>query len=538
MPLPGGRKKEATTIEYGSLDDIKKQLYSQDSPLNPDGTKQRTQSNLPPKEKLIEMIEDELAINIKVARPILEKRLLKFNKHILEIEKGKDRLPLGAVHKELCTFIDENKKKKKLVLIPRGHLKSSVVTVGRSLQAICANPNVRILLANATYGLACSFLTEIKRHLKNNEKIKMFWGDLAKDPEKWSENQISLNRGTSIEGKKEATVTAMGLESNLTSQHYDIIIADDLVNKDYVNTPEQIQKSIDFYKECLNLLDPGGEMILIGTRWHDSDLYGWLLDPENNAVDDFETFIRESHTGSLDTDEGFSALYPEKFDRKHLFKLYQQQGPYVFSCQYLNNPIPVDDADFRPEWFHYYDPEDLRGKNLNKFLLIDPAISLEKRADYSALVSIGVDEFSNVYILRIDRAKLPPDLLIELIFQLSLEFNYQAISLEDVAYQKVLHYSLENEMRERQVYLPIKQFKPNNRTKDQRIRGLQPLYANGKVFHRRDLANMNHLEDELLRFPRSKHDDTADALSQMLDIAFPAKKKKTSTTRRNRRYLY
>src|SRR3990167_1864398 len=107
-----------------------------------------------------------------LARPVLETDLLKFNRFVLEVEKGKDNVPLAPVHQEMCEFIDKNKKRKKLLLIPRAHLKSTVVTVGRALQAIVTNPSVRILIANATYGNACSFLTEIKRHLKFNEKIK------------------------------------------------------------------------------------------------------------------------------------------------------------------------------------------------------------------------------------------------------------------------------------------------------------------------------------------------------------------------------
>jgi predicted phage terminase large subunit-like protein len=488
------------------------------------------------KEDLIQKVNEEFVSNLTLARPILEKRLYKFNKYILDIEKGKGMLPMAQVHKELCAFIDQNKSKKKLTLIPRGHLKSTVITVGRSLQAITADPSVRILIANATYSLACSFLTEIKRHLKFNENIKMVWGDLAKDNEKWSENQITLSKAKQIGGKKEATVTAMGVESNLTSQHYDIIIADDLVNKDYVSTKEQIQKTIDFYKECLNLLEPNGEMIILGTRWDDKDLYGWILDKENNVLEDFEVFVREAYQGSLDTDEGLTLLYPEKFTRKHLLKLREQQGPYIFSCQYMNSPISKDDADFKAEWFKEYDPTDLKGRILNRFTAIDPAISLEKSADFTSMVTVGVDEFGFIYVLNIERIKVKPKDLIDKIFQVWRTYRPLVMGIEDVAFQKTLQYTLSEEMAERNEYLPIKPIRPNNRTKDQRIRGLQPLYANGRILHNKDVPNISNLEDELLRFPRGKHDDVADALSYLLDFMFPAKRR--NKERSGHHYLY
>lgn len=488
------------------------------------------------REELIEQYEKEFTANAALARPVLHKDLYKFNRSILEVEKGKDMLPLGQVHKEMCHFIDSNKNKKKLTLIPRGHLKSTVITVGRTVQAICEDQTVRILIANATYSLACSFLTEVKRHLKFNEKIKMLWGDLAENSEKWSENQITLSKSKQQGGKKEPTVTAMGVESNLTSQHYDIIIMDDVVNKDYVNTAEQIQKTIDFYKECLNLLEPTGEMIILGTRWDDRDLYGYIMDPDNGVRSDFDFFIKEAYTGNLETDDGFQALYPEKFKRKHLLKLREQQGPYFFNAQYMNDPVARDDATFKTEWFKEYDPSDMRGKPLNFFIAVDPAISLEREADFSAIVTVGVDEDGYVYVVDIERLKVKPNELIDTIFAKWRLYGPVLIGIEEVGFQKTLQYTMSERMQQTGQYLPIRPIKPNNRTKDQRIRGLQPLYANGRILHSKHVKNIKALEDELIRFPRGKHDDTVDALSYLLDFIFPAKHRKSSHKRH--KYLY
>lgn len=488
------------------------------------------------KEQLIEEYEKELAANIALARPVLTKDLYKFNKFVLGVEEGKDMLPMGQVHKELCAFIDQNKRKKKLTLIPRGHLKSTVITVGRTVQAICEDQTVRILIANATYSLACSFLTEVKRHLKFNDKIKLMWGDLTEGSEKWSESQITLSKSKQQGGKKEPTVTAMGVESNLTSQHYDIIIMDDVVNKDYVNTPDQIRKTIDFYKECLNLLEPTGEMIILGTRWDDSDLYGWILDPENNVIGDFDIFKREAYSGNLESGEDFQALYPEKFKRSHLLKLREQQGPYFFSSQYMNDPVSRDDATFKSDWFKEYDPTDMRGKPLNYFVAVDPAISLEQEADFSAIVTAAVDEDGFIYLIDVERLKVKPSDLIDKIFEKWRTYGPILIGIEEVGFQKTLQYSMSERMQQTGQYLPIRPIKPNNRTKDQRIRGLQPLYANGRILHSKHVRNIKAFEDELIRFPRAKHDDTIDAFSYLLDFMFPAKRKKSSNKRH--KYLY
>lgn len=487
------------------------------------------------KEVLVKKVNEEFASSMMLAKPILENNLFKFNRFILEVEKGKGNVPLAPVHQEMCDFIDRNKRRKKIALIPRNHLKSTVITVGRSLQAIVKDPSVRILIANATYSNACSFLTEIKRHLKFNEKIHMMWGDLSLNAQKWSENSITLSQSK----KKEPTVTAMGVESNLTSQHYDIIILDDVVNKDLVNTPEQIQKTISFYKECLNLLEPDGEVIVVGTRWHDSDLYGWILDKENKVFNDFDIFIKQAYEGNLFSDEegACKLLFPAKHGQRHLRKLYESQGPYVFSCQYMNDPVPEENADFKKDWFKYYEPQDVKGRLMNKFTMIDPAISTEKTADYTAIVTIGIDELGFIYILDIFRERVGTAKLIEEVFRIWMIYRPLVMGIEDVAFQRSLQYTLSEEMRKRNTYINIKPLRPGGRNKDQRIRGLQPLYANGRVLHNKLLTTNVYLEDELLRFPRTRHDDVIDALSYMIDIPiYQPKRRKTFNNKK--RYLY
>lgn len=512
-------------------------------------SKDKPTNILTDREQLIDAMKKEFIANTIIAKPILENDLFKFNRYVLGVDKDHQKnegiVELAQVHKDIGVFVDNNKRKKKLLLIPRGHLKSTFVTIGRSIQAICANPGVRILIANATFNLACSFLNEIKRQLKYNEWIHNIWGDLTIDAESWSRNEITLNRPKIMgnkyhgSGKKEPTVVAKGLESNMTSQHYDIIILDDLVNKDYVNTQEQIQKTIDFYKEALNLLEPNGELIVVGTRWHDNDLYGYLMDKENNIIQDFNVFIRKAYEGNLlRQDPDLKILFPAKFSASHLRKLYEQQGPYVFSCNYLNDPIPDENAVFRQDWFRYYEPNDLRGAILNHFTTVDPAIKIDQDADYTAIITVAIDIHQQIYIREIIRDRLSPSEINNELFRIQAQYHPVIIGIEDVAYQKALRYSLMEEMKRRNAYLPIRELKPGHRDKDSRIKGLQPLYANAQIHHAKVTAKIRYLEDELLRFPRGKYDDIIDALAYGLDIWYPPKQRVSNKWKSKGSYLY
>lgn len=454
-----------------------------------------------------------------------------FNKYVLDVEKGKQKL--APFHKELCTFIDEDKRKKKLLLIPRGHLKSTLVTIGYSLQSIVKNPNIRILILNATWQMSVDFLTEIKNHLTTNEELIKLYGDLAADAPEWSQERILLRReDKNIKGP---TVWATGIESNLVGSHPDLIIFDDVVNRDNTMTQEQIEKVKLRYKDALDLLEPGGEMIVIGTRWSMEDLYGWILDKENNIAQSYNMMVKRAYEGDLETGQDFKALWPEKFSQKELLTRLREKDWYEFSSQYLNNPIPEKDATFRRDTFKYFDMEDNRGKQMNKILTIDPAISLSKGADNTAMVGAGIDTFANLFILELVRDKLTPKQLVDKIFSLQELYHFNQVVIETIAYQKALAYYIREEQQRRNRYLPIYEINYQEQSKDQRIKGLQPLYENGKIFHNKLLKDNVFLEAELLEFPRSRHDDLIDALSMQLQFLQPPRQK---VKRFQHEYLY
>lgn len=457
-----------------------------------------------------------------------------FNKFVLDVEKGKE--PLGLFHKELCHFVTDDIHRKKLLLLPRGHLKSTLITIGYCVQRIVKNPNIKILILNATWQMAVDFLSEIKRHLTQNEYLRELYPDVAAaadNPEEWAQDRITLKRtDNNIKGP---TVWAAGVESNLVGSHPDLIIFDDVVNRDNSQTREHMEKVILRYKDALDLLEPGGQLIVIGTRWSEADLYSWLLDKDAGIVKSYDVMIKKAYTGNIDTGEDFEALWPAKFTTKELKDRLREKGSYEFSAQYMNDPIPAEDADFRREWFQYYDREEMRGARMRTIATIDPAISLDKDADYTAIGVTGIDQFSNLYIKDLVRRRMKPSEIIEMIFRLDELWHPDMWVLETIAYQKALSYALTEEMRRRRKHLPIYEINQHERSKDQRIRGLQPIYMNKQVFHPKNHPVVPYLEEELLTFPRGRHDDLIDMLSMALDFLTPPRPKRE---RFQHRYLY
>ena len=457
-----------------------------------------------------------------------------FNKYILGVEQGKEEL--GTFHKELCNFVTDNKRKKKLILLPRGHLKSTLVTIGYCVQQIALNPNIRILIQSATWQTAVDFVTEIKRHLEGNEELRRLFPEIAQavdERTEWAQDRITVKRtDTNIKGP---TVWAAGIDTNLVGSHPDMVVFDDVHNRDNTMTREQVEKVILRYRDVLDLLEPQGQLIVIGTRWVEWDLYAWLMDKDNEVSKSYEVMIRKAHEGNLETGEGFSALWPGKFSQKELLTRLREKGVYEFSALYMNNPVPSEDADFKREWFQYYDLELYRGKEMKTFITIDPAISLQKNADFTAIVVTGIDQFSNIFIKDIVRGHFKPSEIIGEIFRLNELWHPQMIILETIAYQKALAYALREEMNRRGRFLPIHEINQHEKSKYERIRGLQPIYMNKKIFHRKNIPLTIYLEEELLTFPRSRHDDLMDSFSMVLEFLSPPRPK---TNRYQRSYLY
>jgi len=164
---------------------------------------------------------------------------------------------------------------RKLILVPRNHLKSTVVTVTWSIQQILKNPDIRICINNAKYDTAREFVQTIQSHLDIGSPLSEIFGEFRDPKITWNQDAFIIKQRT--KPRAQPTVMAASIDSILNGKHFDIIINDDLVEPGNVRTKEQIEKVIDFHKDCFNQIDKGGIIVDIGTRWASQDLYGHTL---------------------------------------------------------------------------------------------------------------------------------------------------------------------------------------------------------------------------------------------------------------------
>lgn len=184
-------------------------------------------------------------------------------KHVLDYTKVTEK------HRDIwCDPLEENVKlyARHLYLKPRGTYKSTLYTVSFTINLLLQDWfdhdgkfTKRILVASATNELAQQFVGEIKQHLTENEKLHRIFGY---NPVK-RDNQQEVWLYPRVV-KKEPNIKAKGALSSLTSEHYDIIICDDICFDD--QTEVLTDKGWRYFKdldqsEMILTLDKDGKAV-------------------------------------------------------------------------------------------------------------------------------------------------------------------------------------------------------------------------------------------------------------------------------------
>jgi len=429
-------------------------------------------------------------------------------------------------HKKLCEFMQEDTKKFRLVLMPRYTFKSCICTIGYSLWRLLKNPNERILIYSDASTKAQGFLTGIRNHILSKSERSIFrntFGAWETDPKsgKWNENQIIVS--IRYAAQSECSIETAGIDTSMVGKHFDAIIFDDVVSDKNITTKDQMDKTVECYSKALSLLRPGGTVIMLGTRWNFGDLYGKII-AENKQKDTFKIFIRDSgyNAGKLLFDNiGKNSLTWE------FLKLQRtEQGSYIFSCLYENNPTDPETAVFKVADFNFYGS--IKPDDLYITATCDPA---GEGRDFTAITVAGTDNKMKLYILDIVNKHLQPSEIINEIIRLNYRYRFRLFGLERNFFRGMLKKELDRRITEERVnpdfkLFGIREFRPSSRAgenKNQRIMALQPYHERGDLLFPGNNVELlegafSTLAFQMIQFPNSAFDDILDSLAYHLPL--------------------
>lgn len=461
---------------------------------------------------------------------------------------------LGSIHSEIISWwTREDAKTHQLLLLPRDHGKSALVAY-RVAWEITRNPAIRVLYISSTANLAQKQLKFIKDIL-TSDIYTFYWPDMVNQTEglreKWTESEFAVDHPLrKHEAVRDPTVFSAGLTTTITGLHCDIAVLDDVVVYENAYTEEGRDKVKSQYSLLSSIEGSDAKEWVVGTRYHPKDLYNDLASmsvdiySDEGEVEDndplYEVFERQVE----DIGDGTGQfLWPRQqrydgkwfgFDQKILAKKRAQYLDKVqFRAQYYNDPNDVENASINRECFQYYDPKYLHrfeGKwflkttRLNVFAAVDFAFSLRRKADFTAIVVVGVDGDNNYYVLDVDRFKTDRiSDYFQRILKLHQKWDFRKIRAEvTVAQQVIVNDLKQNYIRPHGLSLSVEEFKPNRHqgTKEERMEAiLQPRYNNRQIWHYQG-GNCQILEEELM-LANPPHDDVKDCLASCIEACVP-----------------
>lgn len=424
------------------------------------------------------------------------------------------------IHKPICETLQDYKKNLKiLIVLPRDWFKSTIGSVVYPIWRAINDPNIRILVVQNSHSNACKKLQAIKQIFEKNDLFRALYPDILPNKScRWSSECLTVNRTAA---HPEGTFEAAGTGTAVTSRHYDLIIEDDTVApekdslKGIVQQPTQleIEKAIGWHRVAMPLqIHPTkSQRVVIGTRWADRDLIGWILKNEPN----YKPIMRKCR-------EDGKAVW-DRFSEDVLRQLESKEGigPYMFSMLYLNEPISSINQVFCRDWILYYDTLSKKEtKRLVYCTSVDPAASDSDGSsdpDYNIVLTTGVNPLTGrIYVMQYTRARMNPGELIAAILDHQATYKPVVVKIEAIAYQRTINYWLKRTREKLQRRFYVEEIKSHGRTsKLDRIRALQPYFADGLISLK---AHMGELERELLSFPSGAHDDILDALCMQIQF--------------------
>ena len=412
------------------------------------------------------------------------------------------------------------------IMMPRG-IGKTTLTEGICVWYGCFLERKFPLLLGETATHAENIQRNIRNEFETNETLKLIFGDLSgksSPSHAWNDQQFELLNGFTM------ACTGRGGQvrgRNVKGQRPDLIILDDVEDKESVSTQEQLKKTRDWFSgdvlPAMGEIDSSGRIILCGTLLSNEALLVTLgKDPS------FTTVV----FGALDSagEPLFEAyMTPEKLANKKAF--YERLGQLdLFYLEYFNQISDESTRALKTSYIQYGSPG---SAPLALALAVDPAISKKKEADYTAFGVVGLYPGCKICIHYVDGFKgFTPQETLEYFWKLREDWLKRLpwdqandcpsipvyIGIEAVAYQEALLDLLKEKQVQQGDFFQIEKIKFNTEKKARILGTLEPRYRAGAIQHS---AQFPLYESQMKDFPKG-HDDLLDVVSMCIHLLGPS----------------
>ncbi|HPI19310.1 MAG TPA: hypothetical protein PKY56_02980 [Candidatus Kapabacteria bacterium] len=218
------------------------------------------------------------------------------------------------------------------------------------------------------------------------------------EKDSWAKEKIKTKNG--------ATLRVRSYGSSFRGRHPGYIIVDDFLKDNVIYSELQRKKAIDyFHAVIMNAIVPGGQVPVVGTPFHEADLYGDLKSKPGWLVLEYPAIFPDG-----------KVLWPGRYSFDDLMRKKDEQGNLIFSRESLVRPIVSDSSLFPYELIKraFVGMEEYTlVNNIEAFPIsfsnivvgCDFALSATVGADYSVSTVWGINEQEEMWLLHISRFK-------------------------------------------------------------------------------------------------------------------------------------
>ncbi len=281
-----------------------------------------------------------------------------------------------------------------------------------------------------------------------------------------------------------------------------------------------------FYGALLPCRAQNGEVRVVGTILHMDSMLERLMPRDADRMTRNEGLKMYTTKKSLwksvkykaHTPDFTEILWEDKHsaqDLKSIRQEYIDQGmPDVYSQEYLN--IPIDEARtyFKKGDFLPMSEDDYKSKK-NFYVAGDFAISDKERSDWSVFAIGGIDEHGILHVVDIIRDRMDGHELVQTMLAIQRLRDPEIFGIEEGQITKAIGPFLNLEMLRQNTFINLVGLKPHKQDKQMRARAIQARMRAGGVKFDKNADWYQTLEDELMRFPRDRHDDQVDAMAYL-----------------------
>ncbi len=435
---------------------------------------------------------------------------------------------------------------RKLAWMPREHFKSTFASICLPLWLLIHDVDATICIISAKIEHPQKWLRQIKFIIQHNPIFKTVFPEIKPDYTKWDETEILIQRGTSLSGQAQASITAASIIAGQASQHFKHMILDDPVNEKVAKSEALMQQAKDFYIHLESLLKDWATstFTMVGTPWGRDDVINYSMTHE--VAEGFRLFwglgvrgefscsdvISEKHPECVvDLPKG-DPIFPEHCPEEKL-RMMERQDPEKFYLQYLCKPYEAGRNGFALELIRDFaflangnlqcDCHPTHNHHVSKMAVIaisDPAVSKSKQNCETGFVVLAKADCSCRFIIHESGWHMEPAEVVNEYTRLLSGGEYmpwcKTFAIEKEAMGKVYGSWLREEQSRGKFPLGIKlmEVSTENRGKDVRMKGQIVPVKNG-LWHKRPtmcrVDGKNNLMDQIAKWPFGVHRDRGDS---------------------------